>query len=212
MELGVNIEASVATVERCLDEIGICFCFAPSLHPAMRHVAAARKALGVPTIFNLLGPLCNPASAPFQLLGVGKPALRRKMAAALALLEPQRAVVVSGEDGLDEVTLTGVTHVTLITRHHRQELTWKPADFGIQENDLSSMIIDGPQASAAIIRDVLAGRSGPPRDIVVLNAAAALWTAGASESLEECTRRAQKAIDDGSARELLQRLAEVSRS
>lgn len=211
-QLGVNIEAPVPTVERCLDELGICFCFAPSLHPAMKHVAAARKALGVPTIFNLLGPLCNPAFAPFQLLGVGKPELRSKMAAALSLLKPQRAVVVSGDDGLDEVTLSGVTQVTLITGDSRQELTWKPADFGIQESDLSSMVIDGPEASAAIIRDILVGRSGPPRDIVVVNAAAALWTAGASDSLHDCARRAQAAIDDGSARELLQRLAEVSRT
>ena len=113
--LGVNIEAPVAVVERCLDELGICFCFAPQLHPSMKHVAAVRRQLGVPTIFNILGPLCNPAAAPFQLLGVGRPPLRPLLAAALARLGTQRAAVVSGADGLDEVTLAAATHVTLVT-------------------------------------------------------------------------------------------------
>jgi anthranilate phosphoribosyltransferase len=211
-ELGVNIEAPVAVVERCLDELGICFCFAPSLHPAMKHVAAARKALGVPTIFNLLGPLCNPASAPFQLLGVGRPELRHKLSAALGLLGAQRAVVVSGADGLDEVTLGGATHVTLVAGESLREMTWRPADFGLVEQDMSSLRIDGPAASAAIIREILAGRTGPPRDIVVLNAAAALWTAGAHQSLAECALSAAAAIDSGAACQLLNRLAEVSRA
>ena len=112
--LGVNIEADLATVERCLDELGICFCFAPLMHPSMRHVAAVRRKLGVPTIFNLLGPLCNPASAPFQLLGVGRPDLRDRLAAALRLLGTQRSAVVCGSDGLDEVTLNGPTHVYVV--------------------------------------------------------------------------------------------------
>ncbi len=211
-ELEVNIEASVSIVERCLDELGICFCFAPSLHPAMKHVATARRTLGVPTIFNLLGPLCNPASAQFQLLGVGKPHLRQKLSTALSLLGARRAVVVSGDDGLDEVTLSGPTRVTLVVGDSLRELTWTPADFGLAEGDKSSMLVDGPAASAAIIRDILAGRSGPSREIVVLNAAAALWTAGVSESLPECARRAADAIDSGAARTLLNRLAEVSRA
>lgn len=209
-ELGVNIEASVPVVERCLDELGICFCFAPSLHAAMKHVATARRALGVPTIFNLLGPLCNPASAEFQLLGVGRPPLRAKLSAALSLLGAHRAVVVAGADGLDEVTLSGPTEVTLVTDGELREFTWCPADFGLAESDKQSMLIDGPIASAAIIREILAGTAGPPRDIVVLNAAAALWTAGKSDSLAECARLAAAAIDSGAARQLLTRLAEVS--
>ena len=211
-ELGVNIEASVSAVERCLNELGICFCFAPALHPAMRHVATARKQLGVPTIFNLLGPLCNPAGAQFQLLGVGKPHLRQKLAAALSLLGARRAVVVCGEDGLDEVTLSGPTQVTLVTGDSRAEIVWRPADFGIAESDKSSMLIDGPVQSAAIIRSILDGKSGPPRDIVVLNAAAALWTAGFSDSLPDCAKQAMAAIDTGKASSLLRRLAEVSRA
>jgi anthranilate phosphoribosyltransferase len=195
-----------------LDELGICFCFAPSLHPAMKNVATARKALGVPTLFNLLGPLCNPASAPFQLLGVGKPPLRDKLSKALALLGAQRAVVVCGEDGLDEVTLSGLTRVTLVVGNSLSELSWNPQDFGIKPADTSSMLVDGPAASAAVIRDILSGNPGPPRNIVILNAGAALWTAGVDDSLTECARRAGAAIDSGAASRLLQRLVEVSRA
>lgn len=209
-ELGVNIEASVATVERCLEELGICFCFAPSLHPAMKHVAAARKALGVPTIFNLLGPLCNPAGAQFQLLGVGKPELRAKLAAALGLLQAQRAVVVCGDDGLDEVTLGGTTQATLVEGSQANSFVWHPADFGLAVADRSTMLIDGPVDSARIIRGILAGAVGPSRDIVVLNAAAALWTAQVSAEPRECARRAAAAIDSGAAARLLERLVATS--
>ncbi len=209
-ELGVNIEASVATVERCLDEVGICFCFAPQLHSSMRHVSAARKKLGVPTIFNLLGPLCNPASAPYQLLGVGKPHLRKVLSQALSLLGAQRAVVVCGEDGLDEVTLGGVTNVTEVVGHALTELTWQPADFGLEESGNESMLVDGPQASAAMIREVLSGKAGAARDIVVINAAAALWTAGINESLVECATKTAEAIDSGAAEGLLAKLAQAN--
>ncbi len=210
--LGVNIEAPVATVERCLDELGICFCFAPQLHPSMKNVAAARRKLGVPTIFNLLGPLCNPASAPFQVLGVGKPQLRPKLAEALALLGTQRAVVVSGEDGLDEVTLSGSTRVSEVQAGSTRELQWQPHDFGLAEAGKETLLVDGPAASAALIRDILAGTAGPPRDIVVVNAAAALWTAGVDASLQVCAQQAAGAIDSGAARQLLARLVEVGRS
>ena len=113
--LGVNVMADVASVERCLDELGICFCFAPLMHPSMKRVAEVRKRLGVPTIFNLLGPLCNPAVAPFQLLGVGRGELRNTMASALALLGTKHAAVVSGDGGLGEVSISGKTSVTEIT-------------------------------------------------------------------------------------------------
>jgi len=211
-ELGVNVAASVATVERCLDEIGICFCFAPQLHTSMKHVAAARKKLGVSTIFNLLGPLCNPASAPFQLLGVGKPHLRPLLAEALGRLGARHAIVVCGEDGLDEVTLGGVTQVTEISGGTIREMSWRPADFGLAEAGSQSMLVDGPATSAARIREILGGRSGPPRDIVVLNAAAALWTAGADNAPTACAVRAAEAIDSGAARDLLARLVEASRA
>jgi anthranilate phosphoribosyltransferase len=211
-ELGVNIEAPVATVERCLDELGICFCFAPQLHPSMKHVSAVRRKLGFRTIFNLLGPLCNPAGAPFQLLGAGKPELRNLLAAALAKLGTQRAVVVSGEDGLGEVTISGRTDVTEVRGEQLREFTWTPADFGLTAAGPESLRADDPTASAAIIRDILAGQHGPPRDVAVMNAAAALWVSGLQDSPAACAQKAAAAIDSGAARDLLARLAEVSNS
>jgi anthranilate phosphoribosyltransferase len=208
--LGVNIEAAVETVERCLDEIGICFCFAPYLHPSMRHVAAVRKRLGVPTIFNLLGPLCNPASAPFQLLGVGKPHLRPLLSEALRLLGVRRAVVVCGEDGLDEVTLGGVTNVSDVQPDGIRQFAWHPEEFGLGTADVAPLRVDGPESSAAVIRRVLAGEPGPARDIVLANAAAALWTAGKSTSLQACTQAAAEAVDRGAAAKLLEDLIAAS--
>jgi anthranilate phosphoribosyltransferase len=208
--LGVNIEADIETVEKCLDRLGICFCFAPLMHPSMRHVAAVRKKLGTPTIFNLLGPLCNPASAPFQLLGVGRPQLRHRLATALRLLGIERAAVVSGADGLDEVTLATATNVTLVEGDSTTDQVWHPEDFGLAASPLDSMRVDGPGASAEMIREVLAGLPGPPRDIVVMNAAAAVWTARHCPSLPEAARAAEAAIDEGRARRLLDQLVEVS--
>lgn len=209
--LGVRIDADAARVEACLDELGICFCYAPLLHGAMRHVAAVRKKLGVPTIFNILGPLANPAGAPFQLLGVGRSHLQPLMAQALALLGTQRAVVVRGADGLDEVTLADVTHVVEVCGGATRSLEWVPAEFGFQRTSLESLRVDGAEASATIIRGILAGRPGPARDIVLTNAAAALWTAGRSPHLSECARQAAEAVDSGAAAELLTRLAEYLR-
>ena len=178
----------------------------------MKHVAAVRRSLGVPTIFNLLGPLSNPASADFQLLGVGKPELRPLLAAALAKLEIRRAVVVCGEDGLDEVTIATKTHATLVEGHALRELVWEPGDFGVPTASLSALQADGPDASAVMIRDVLAGTPGAARDIVVLNAAAALWTAGIDEDLTRCQERVAAAIDSSAAADILARLGEVSHS
>lgn len=206
--LGVNIMAERACVEDCLDTLGICFCFAPLLHPAMKRVAEVRKQLGVPTIFNLLGPLSNPARAPFQLLGVGKPHMRRKLAEALALLGTQRAVVVCGSDGLDEVTIATTTAVTLAEEGKLSEFTWSPDDFGLPTSTLDTMLVDGPAESAAIIQRILAGELGPARDIVVANAAAALWTARHVDNVQQGVELAETAIDGGAARELLSRLAE----
>ena len=210
--LGVNIDADVATVQKCLDQLGICFCFAPLMHPSMKHVSTVRRQLGTPTIFNLLGPLCNPAGAPYQLLGVGRPELRGRLSAALHRLGTRRAAVVCGSDGLDEVTLTGATHVSLVTADGIEDQQWEPADFGIASNSLESLLVEGPEPSAAMIRDILDGQAGAARDIVLLNAAAALWTAEQCTELREGTARAAEAIDSGAARSLLQRLSEVSRS
>lgn len=210
-QLGLDLTAPVEVVEACLDELGICFCFAPQLHPSMKNVAAARKKLGVPTIFNMIGPLCNPASAPYQLLGVGRPDLRQRLSQALHLLGTTRAIVVCGDDGLDEVTLKTSTSVTEVSSGEVQNFQWQPADFGLPPADHETLQVSGPEQSADVIRAVLGGRPGPPRDIVIANAAAALWTARRDDDPRVCAAQAADAIDSGAAGELLQRLAEATR-
>jgi len=229
-ELGVNINATVAQVEACLDELGICFCFAPLAHPSMKHVAAVRKRLGIRTIFNTLGPLVNPAGACYQLLGAGRPELRPLLAGAMQRLGTRRTLVVSGEDGLGDVTLAGLTNVTEITHplppgHARsslplppgegwgeglREFTWQPEDFGLERQPLDSLTVNSPAASAAVIRSILAGERGPARDIVVLNAAAALIAAGKTSDPITAASLAAEAIDSRAARILLERLVERS--
>jgi anthranilate phosphoribosyltransferase len=208
--LGVNIEAGAERVETCLDDLGICFCFAPLLHPAMKRVAAVRKSLGVPTIFNLLGPLVNPAGAKYQLIGVGRPELRLLLADALAMLGVERATVVHGEDGLDEVTLGGTTRASVICGREIAVHQWSPEQFGLARSTLDTLLVEGPEESATKIREVFAGLPGPGRDIVLANAGAALWTAGRSESLAECVALGAAALDGGSAAMLLRRLAEYT--
>jgi anthranilate phosphoribosyltransferase len=208
--LGVNIAGNVQQAERCLDRIGICFCFAPLLHPSMQHVAQVRRQLGFRTIFNLLGPLCNPAGASYQLLGVGKPTSRPLLAQALQLLGIRRAVVVCGEDGLDEVTLRGPTRCTEVSPTVLRDFIWTPSDFGLAPaDDLSALEVSNPTESADMIRAILSGRSGPGADIVVLNAAAALWTAQRGTP-KDCAEQARHAIDSGAAMRILQRLIEES--
>ena len=219
-ELGVNINATVPQVEACLDELGICFCFAPLMHPAMKHVAAVRKQLGIRTIFNILGPLVNPAGACYQLLGAGRPELRPLLAGAMARLGTRRTLVVSGEDALGDVTLAGTTHVSEVVADFANSVrtpqfairnfSWHPSDFGIAVQPLEALAIDGPAASAALIRELLAGAPGPPRDIVILNAAAGLIAAGKAPDPRAAAARAAVAIDSGAAQHLLQRLAEKS--
>jgi anthranilate phosphoribosyltransferase len=166
--------------------------------------------LGTPTIFNILGPLANPASAPFQLLGVGRANLQPLMAEALLLLGVRRALVVRGSDGLDEVTLGGATDVIELSEQNLRHLKWHPADLGLEPAGSETMVVSGPAESAEIIRAILSGKSGPPRDIVVANAAAALWTAGWSSSLTDCGQRAKEAIDTGAAKKLLAHLIDYT--
>ena len=209
-ELGVNIEATVGVMQQSLEEAGICFCFAPLFHPAMRHVGPVRRSIEVPTIFNLLGPLCNPARAPYQLLGVGQPALRTRLSAALALLETKRAFVVCGEDGLDEITLEGTTLVTDVMDSTTQELEWCPADFGLTAQSLATMNVENPTESAACIMNILHGEQGASRDIVVVNAAAAISLARPHLSLPECANQAAEAIDSGAALKSLQQFGDIT--
>jgi anthranilate phosphoribosyltransferase len=208
--LGVNVMADVPTVEACLDELGICFCFAPLLHQSMKQVAPIRRQLGIQTIFNLLGPLANPARAEYQLLGVGKARLRPLLAAALARLGVRRAVVVRGDDGLGEVTLSGPTAVTNVVDGRLDELRWTPDDFGLCPAPVDSLRVASPDESAAMIRQVLSGAAGPARDMVVLNAAAGLWTVGRSDSPREAAKTAAEAIDSGAAARLLAQLVKAT--
>ena len=209
--LGVNIEADLPTVEACLEELGICFCFAPLYHATMKHVAPVRKKLNMPTIFNILGPLANPASARFQLLGVGRPELRPLLAETVARLGTQRTLVVHGTDGLDEVSLAASTDVTEVTPEGLRQYSWQAADFGLTAAAKEELLVDGPEESAQRIREILAGKPGPCRDIVVLNAAAALFTVGRETSLKRCAELATAAIDSGATAELLRKLADRTR-
>src|SRR5690606_75234 len=188
------------------------FCFAPSLHPAMRHVGPVRRQLGVPTIFNLLGPLCNPARAPYQVMGVGMGELRHRLALVLARLGTQHAVVVTGDDGLGEITLATTTRVCEVRDGKVSDAIWSPRDFGLEAAPIESLVVEDAQQSAARIQAILAGERGAPRDIVILNAAAALWTAGAGETLKDCATAAAAALDSGAARDLLSRLARMTQA
>jgi len=209
-ELGVAIESDVAAVQRSLREVGLCFCFAPRLHPAMRHVVEVRRKLGVPTLFNLLGPLCNPAGATHQLLGTGTAQVQEKIAAALAQLGTTRSAVVHACDGQDEVTISGTTEVIEVRGHHLQRHRWAPRDFGLEAGEVAAMQAENPAASAAIIRQVLAGQDGPCRHIVVANAAAALWLVERSDDLQAAVDIVSAAIDSGAAAEKLQQLVDFS--
>jgi anthranilate phosphoribosyltransferase len=212
--LGVNIAAEIACVERCLDELCVCFCFAPLMHPSMKRVAEVRRRLGRPTIFNLLGPLCNPARAPFQILGVGRAEMQSVIANALALLGTRHSVIVCGQDNLGEVTIAGSTRaIEVLQDGMLREHCWTAADFGLPAaHSLDDLVVENAERSADLIRSVIAGKAGPARDIVVANAAAAVWIAGKVSSLREGASLAQKAIDRGSAKELLDRLVQLTNS
>lgn len=207
--LGVNIEADLACVEACLEELGVCFCFAPLCHRAMQYVAPVRRQLPHPTIFNLLGPLANPAGAGYQLIGVGRPELRPLLAEAVALLGTRRTLVVHGAEGLDEVSLSGPTWVSEVAAEGRvREYCWTPTDFGLPVVPREHIQAAGPEESAQVIRQVLAGQQGGPRDVVLANAAAALWCAGAAATVAEGVQQAAQAIDSGKAQTLLEHLVQ----
>jgi len=206
--LGVRVDGPSELATDCLVESGLCFCLAPTHHPAMARVGPLRRSLGRPTVFNLVGPLCNPAGATVQVIGVGRRSVREAVAEAAVVGGARRVLVVSspldatGSRSLDEISLFGPTDVIDIgpdgTCHHR----WTPEDFGLRTRppeDIAALEVTGPDESAAAIRDVLAGQPGPRREVVVLNAAAALWAAGSAPSLPEARMHAERAIDDGSA-------------
>ena len=210
--LGVAIDLAPEQVARCIDEAGIGFCYAPRFHPAMKNVAAARRQLGTPTIFNLLGPLANPAGAPFQLIGVGLPDARRKLAAALAQLGTRRSLLVQGQDGLDEITTASRTNVEVVDGESVHDERWRPEQFGIVRRNWSDTMVTSAEESARVIRSVLDGTRGVARDLVVMNAAAAIGLHRGREDWATLAREAEEAIDSGEARHVLERWIEVSRS
>jgi anthranilate phosphoribosyltransferase len=209
--LGVSVEGDAARARRCLDAAGLAFCFAPQFHPGLRHVAGVRQRLRVSTLFNCLGPLANPARAPYQLLGVGRPELLDLMAGALARLGTRRALVVCGRDGLDEVSLSAPTQVRQVRGQEIASWEWTAADFNLEPCRPEDLRADGPAASAAVVRAVLDGRDAPATRVVLANTAAALLAAAQVTSPAEGVARASAALASGRARQVLDRLVACSR-
>jgi anthranilate phosphoribosyltransferase len=204
--LGVNIQLSPERAAQCLREVGICFLYAPNLHPAMKQVQTIRRELKMRTIFNLLGPLTNPARASGQVVGVYSLELVKKLAEALSMLGTRRALVVHGLDGLDEITITGPTRVAEARDGTLRSYEVTPEEFGIARSSLAEITGGDAKENAAIIRGVLDGKKSPHRDVVVLNSAAALVAAERAAHLAEAVPLAAKAIDSGAARGKLEAL------
>lgn len=205
-QLGVSIESDAAAVGRRLDETGLCFCFAPVLHPAMKHVVGVRRRLGVKTLFNLLGPLCNPAGATHQLLGTSSPQDQRMVAEAMSRLDTTRSLIVHAEDGQDEVSLASTTTILDVSDDGQTTIKLEATDFDLPGADVRDLQVADPAASAEMIRGILAGHPGPPRDTVVAGAATALWLVGRADRPWAGTAVAAKAIDSGRAAEVLEQL------
>jgi anthranilate phosphoribosyltransferase len=208
--LGVNIELDPGDVASCIDEIGFGFMFAPRHHAAMKHVVPVRKELAVRTIFNFLGPLTNPAGAERQLLGVSDRRYQETIAEALVGLGCERALVVSSEDGIDEIALSADTRVVEVADGRTEEWFVRPEELGLDRAPVDALAGGSPEENAAVTRAILDGEEGPPRDVAVLNAAAAMLAAGAATDLAEGIEKAGEAIDSGAARGVLDRL--VSRT
>lgn len=208
-QLGVKIELSPEGVGRCLDELKIGFCFAPLLHAAMKHAAPVRRLLKFRTIFNLLGPLTNPAGAEFQLIGTGRTETAHRLARALAELGRRHAFVVCGADHLDEVSLWGTTTAYEVTGAHLVEHHWTAATFGLPECCVEDLQVQSPAESAAMLRELFGGKPGPPRDIVLANAAAGLMAAQAIDA-QKAVAQGAEAIDSGRVLDLVHSLAELT--
>lgn len=210
-QLGVKIDLAPEGVARCIDEAGIGFLFAPIFHPSFRFAGVPRRELGVRTVFNVLGPLCNPAGARYQALGVADGALAAKMADVLMRLGVERAIVFHAGDGMDELSVSGPSNVIEIDGR-RNEYQLDPADLGLGRAPVESMRGGGPEDNARLAREVLEGAKGPRRDVVLLNAAAALRAAGAARDWKDGLGLAAESIDSGRAGEVLRRWATVSQA
>ncbi len=210
--LGVNIELEPEQVGHCIDEVGFGFMFAPRHHTAMAHVVPARKGLGVRTIFNFLGPLTNPAGANRQVLGVADRHYQETIAEALVSLGSVRALVLAAEDGLDEISLAARTRVIEVADGGTSEWFVERGQFGLAPADLDAVAGGDPAENATTTRSVLAGQPGPKRDLVLLNAAAAIYVGGLVPDLEAGVAKAAEAIDSGAAADVLERLIAATRS
>jgi anthranilate phosphoribosyltransferase len=204
--LGVNISLPPARVAACLDQVGIAFLFAPAMHSAMKYVQPARRELRLRTVFNLLGPLCNPAHASAQVVGVYSEDLVPKLAEALNMLGVRRALVVHGHDGLDEITITGPTRVAEVRDGRVRTYEVTPEEFGLKRAALADISGGDAQQNAEIVREVIGGNKSPRRDVVLLNAAAALVAAGRGDSITETLPLAAESLDCGAARAKLEAL------
>jgi anthranilate phosphoribosyltransferase len=210
--LGVNVTAEPPIVERCLEEAGIAFFFAPTFHPSMRHAGPTRRELGLRTAFNLLGPLTNPAGARRQLVGVPRPELTELVARSLALLGTERAWVVHGADGLDEISTGGYTKVSQCRDGEVNTFYLHPTDVGLTKSAPDALRGGNADDNASIARQVLAGERGPQRDVVLLNAAAALLIAGNVTRIQDGLAMAAGVLDNGKAAAVLEELRRLSTS
>lgn len=210
--LGVNLDASLATVKRCIEEVGIGFLFAPLMHKAMKHAAGVRKQLGFRTIFNVLGPLTNPVNAEAQVLGVFDSKWVQPLAKVLRDLGSRHALVVHGCDGLDELTLTGTSQVSELKQGEVTHFTFDPKALGFDYCSADDLKGGTSDENATIIRGILKGEAGPKRDIVVLNSAAAIYVAGKADTLELAVQRAVDSIESGKAQDKLEDLCKITHS
>jgi len=208
-QLGVKIDLAPEGVARCIDEAGIGFLFAPVFHPSFRYAGVPRRELGVRTVFNVLGPLCNPAGAKYQALGVADATMASKMADVLVRLGVERAIVFHAADGMDELSVASPSYVIEVDGR-RNEYELDPAELGLPRAPVDAMRGGGPEENARLAREVLAGAKGPRRDVVLLNSAAALRAAGLAKEWKEGIGMAAGAIDSGRAGEVLQRWATIS--
>ncbi|WP_019612315.1 anthranilate phosphoribosyltransferase [Thioalkalivibrio sp. AKL7] len=208
--LGISLGLSPAAVGTCIDEVGVGFLFAPAHHGAMKHAIGPRKELGVRTLFNVLGPLTNPAGAPNQVLGVFSQDWVRPLAEALKGLGSEHVLVVHAEDGLDEISIASPTRVAELQDGEIREYTIRPEDFGLTTAALDAVRVDSVEASASMLRGVLDGQASAARDIVLLNAGAAIYAGGGADTLAAGIKAAARAIDSGAARERLERLQATS--
>jgi anthranilate phosphoribosyltransferase len=211
-ELGVKVDLSADQVSRCVDEVGIAFMFAPVFHPSMKFATAPRREIAIRTVFNILGPLTNPAHPQFQVLGVSDPRLLENMARALSRLGATHALVVHGRDGLDELSISGGTEVCELRDGWTTRYEIVPEDVGLSAAPIEAVLGGDATENAKILLSVLEGEVGPRRDIVLFNAGAALYAANRAKDVREGIGMAAESIDSGAARSVLTRLVEVTNS